>query len=361
MLNFFNISCVKTCKILVITLRNSFLKNAFIFFFCHDNNWIFFTTFTNLSFVHRSSRDSGLVDILLTFFIFGYRFLALRHSSCWILTVENTFCFSFDAFGDQFFLDINIIIAFSILLFRLDNRGLLFLLVPILRLCCFQFLLCFPLRSFSVMHRPSCFLVWLRLNWKNVIFLLFVIVTCRRRFAIVCDAVVGAVGYFKELSRVLKQAFWVLSYVLGCSFLWERVAEWLSIAHPRIIFNFRTIAHLWRQPTLLILNGSLPLFLIIFNNFDVFLIRFKNSHVIFPCDFEGFVAKVSILLIFVALELGNFILKRFIIPRRIFRAQRIGFIFGDIQSNSLVFHSLAHLLFFSLQRSHHHWHWWVIF
>jgi len=225
LLNFFNISCVKTCKILVITLRNSFLKNAFIFFFCHDNNWIFFTTFTNLSFVHRSSWDSGLADILLTLVSFYNRFLALGHFTCWFLTVENTFSFSFDAFDDQFFLDINIIniniiIAFSILLFRLDYR-LLFLLVSILCLSCLQFLLCFPVRSFSVMHRPSCFLLWLRLNWKNVISLLLVIVTRGRRFAIVGDAVVGAVRDFKELSRqALQQAFWVLSCVFGCSSLW---------------------------------------------------------------------------------------------------------------------------------------------
>ena len=233
------------------------------------------------------------------------------------------------------------------------------------------------------MHRPSCLLLLVWLNWKNVMRLLFfsflfVVVTSWRRFAVLGDAVVGGVRDFKEAFRALKKAFGVTgsSSFFCSSWLAERG---LIIRIQRrnrsqytilssISFNSRTISHLRRQPAFLIFNRSLTLFVLIFNFFyAIFLRRLENSHVIFPCYFEWSVTKIAVFLIFVAMKLCKnfgiwcFILKRFILPWWIFATQWVRFIFGDVQSNSLFFHSLALLLFLGLQTPHHHRHRWVIF
>ena len=86
------------------------------------------------------------------------------------------------------------------------------------------------------------------------------------------------------------------------------------------------------------------------------MICFKNGIVVFPYNFKRPIPyRIRILILFVALKLLKgvqfdilcFILKYFLRISRMFRAQRIRFVFGDIQSIHLVFHSFVHLLFLS--------------
>jgi len=131
---FLNPSSIKSSKISDNTFWKSFRIDTFFLTFCHCQriyDLIFVSSITNLSFVHLA-RSSGInrFSNILSFFIFGDRFLALRYPSRLFLTFKNAFSLSFDALVNQIFSNIYIIVAFSIFLFGLD----LCLFIPILLL-----------------------------------------------------------------------------------------------------------------------------------------------------------------------------------------------------------------------------------
>ena len=301
LLNLLNISCVKSCKIQWRFLRNSFLFIDFFLSFGHYSNHLFIATLTNLGSVQLAWIPNFPKLFVASLFL-NDGLLTLHGNSPFIfLTVKNTLSFWLNTWLNGWE-NINVVIAFT-------TNGLLWLhlrLIPVgssgfssfrslFRLSGY-FLPFMPLFSFcsiSVMNRPGCLLLWLSLNWEDVISLLFVSVTGWGRLTVIGYTVVRWIRDFKKLFRALQNYFGVWSrssfFCISSGVTKRRLCRRSQTRSTILIINInsRPISQLRRQPAFLILNGCLSL-LIIFNNlYFTFLRRLENSHIIFPCNLKG--------------------------------------------------------------------------